>query len=234
MPSVEPWRFEDVDAMRVCIISARGLMKKGLTQPGSNCFVTTRLGLNRSMDSPIVPNSTEPVWNEEYHLKWMPGYDQHRYLNMDVMHKDLIKRKHLGSIIIDLSAALNDSHERSHVQWYPLQAIASSKDQSCDRGQIYVSILRYPSHRRFRLPPAVDERLPDAPPSVVGAAASHTFKLVHLIKPTWCDVCDKFIFGVFNPQAYRCVECELTSHNDCIKACRVACDQRRSRRSHSQ
>ena len=37
----------------------------GLTQPGSNCFVTTRLGLNRSMDTPIVPNSTEPVWNEE-------------------------------------------------------------------------------------------------------------------------------------------------------------------------
>ena len=75
-------RFDEVDSVRVCIISARGLMKKGeavqqdrfsglmthaagLTQPGSNCFVTTRLGLNRSMDTPIVPNSTEPVWNEE-------------------------------------------------------------------------------------------------------------------------------------------------------------------------
>ena len=62
------------------------------------------------MDTPIVPNSTEPVWNEEcspasphvlsllllidcfffclrYHLKWTPGYEQHRYLNVDVMHK---------------------------------------------------------------------------------------------------------------------------------------------------
>jgi hypothetical protein len=75
-------RHEDIDQIRVCIISARALMKKGaapahcaafshslraqgLTQPGSNCFVTTRLGLNRSMDTPIVPNSTEPVWNEE-------------------------------------------------------------------------------------------------------------------------------------------------------------------------
>jgi hypothetical protein len=75
----------------------------GLTQPGSNCFVTTRLGLSRSMDTPIVPNSTEPVWNEEccsprllacmamtlrrYNLKCVPGFEAHRYLSVDVMHK---------------------------------------------------------------------------------------------------------------------------------------------------
>jgi hypothetical protein len=180
---------------------------------------------------------------------------------------------------------------------YPLQAIASSKDQSCDRGQVYISILRYPSNRchdsfppslplkvfflcirRFRLPPAVDERLPDVPPSVVGAAASHTFKLVHLIKPTWypplppppslprwrfvgltrfqvrrvrqvhlrrfqstgmLPTAFALVFPITGPsrvsaQAYRCVECDFTSHNDCIKLCRVGCEQRRSTRSHSQ
>ena len=101
------------------------------------------------------------------------------------MHKDLIKRKHLGSIVIDLQDGVRDSHERSCVQWYPLKAIAVSKDQSRDRGQLFVSILRYPSNRRYLLPPAVDERLPDIPPSVIGAAASHTFKLVHLRTPTW-------------------------------------------------
>ena len=74
---VEAWRFDEVDSIRVCVLSARGLIAKGMTQSGSNCYVTTRLGLNRSMDSPIVPNSTEPVWNEEYHLKWTPGYDNH-------------------------------------------------------------------------------------------------------------------------------------------------------------
>ena len=59
-------------------------------------------------------------------------------------------------------------------------------------------------------------------------------QLTLLLRPLCrCDVCDKFIFGVFNPQAYRCVTCDLTSHNDCIKACRVGCEQRRTQRSNS-
>ena len=47
---VEAWRFDEVDSIRVCVLSARGLIAKGMTQSGSNCYVTTRLGLNRSMD----------------------------------------------------------------------------------------------------------------------------------------------------------------------------------------
>jgi hypothetical protein len=200
-------------------------------------FLTNVSVFDRSMDTPIVPNSTEPVWNEEcvglvfllgwlscystcrYHLKWTPGYEQHRFLNIDVMHKvqpphqmpdcclapiasahsmrkDLIHRKHLGSVSIDLRCNISRStrnhicfanalhpyqrfftrqqraiaravvscfgclHTASSTQHafgvrYPLLAIASSKDQLCDRGQIFVSILRYPSYRHRPSPLAL-------------------------------------------------------------------------------
>eukprot|EP01125_Pyxidicula_operculata_P007815 TRINITY_DN2645_c0_g1_i1.p1 TRINITY_DN2645_c0_g1~~TRINITY_DN2645_c0_g1_i1.p1 ORF type:complete len:524 (+),score=61.34 TRINITY_DN2645_c0_g1_i1:65-1636(+) len=45
----------------------------------------------------------------------------------------------------------------------------------------------------------------------------HKFELVYFSKPTFCTLCDNFIWGVFNKQGYKCTDCEMTAHKDCYK-----------------
>ena len=51
------------------------------------------------------------------------------------------------------------------------------------------------------------------PPNVNG----HVWRSKYLTKPTWCKVCDAFIFGVTKEQqnAYKCFLCKMSAHRDC-------------------
>jgi serine/threonine protein kinase len=51
------------------------------------------------------------------------------------------------------------------------------------------------------------------PPNVNG----HVWRSKYLTKPTWCKVCDSFIFGVTKEQqnAYKCFLCKMSAHRDC-------------------
>ena len=40
----------------------------------------------------------------------------------------------------------------------------------------------------------------------------HTFVLHYFPKPTWCQFCDLFIFGVSAPQGYLCTKCKYAVH----------------------
>ena len=47
----------------------------------------------------------------------------------------------------------------------------------------------------------------------------HLLKKVTFSKPTWCDICGQFIWGL-SKQGYRCTNCHLVSHGG--KCCRKA------------
>jgi len=44
----------------------------------------------------------------------------------------------------------------------------------------------------------------------------HSFKLEFFKKPTWCDFCACFIWGVHSKQGYECTECEFKCHKKCM------------------
>lgn len=48
----------------------------------------------------------------------------------------------------------------------------------------------------------------------------HRFEAHH--KPTWCDVCEDFIWGLYT-QAMRCLHCRYTCHAKCVKYVHLDC-----------
>jgi Leucine-rich repeat (LRR) protein/CBS domain-containing protein len=65
----------------------------------------------------------------------------------------------------------------------------------------------------------------------------HTFRLVHFPKPTWCSVCQYFIWGVIGKQGYECSECLIPCHTYCVervaKSCAVGVASRAAARATS-
>mmetsp|Transcript_687 Transcript_687/g.926 ORF Transcript_687/g.926 Transcript_687/m.926 type:complete len:145 (-) Transcript_687:14-448(-) len=49
----------------------------------------------------------------------------------------------------------------------------------------------------------------------VNTDSSHQFEVYSFKKPTWCDYCSKFIFGL-RKQGYRCTSCAYNVHSDCL------------------
>lgn len=56
---------------------------------------------------------------------------------------------------------------------------------------------------------------------------NHTFEETSFAKPTWCDVCSKFIWGL-TKQGYRCADCKLECHKKCSKKVNQSCEEWRS------
>jgi len=44
----------------------------------------------------------------------------------------------------------------------------------------------------------------------------HSFKLHYFSRPTWCDFCELFIFGVTSAQGYKCKVCKYVAHKRCM------------------
>lgn len=56
-------------------------------------------------------------------------------------------------------------------------------------------------------------------PAPVPNVAGHVWRRKHLKKPTWCKICNSFIFGVTKEQqnAYKCLLCKTIGHRDCCE-----------------
>ncbi|XP_069313449.1 RAS guanyl-releasing protein 4 isoform X2 [Eulemur rufifrons] len=61
--------------------------------------------------------------------------------------------------------------------------------------------------------------------SKLGLAFLHTFHEVTLRKPTFCDSCNGFLWGV-TKQGYRCRDCGLCCHKHCRDQVKVECKRR--------
>uniref|UniRef100_A0A8C5YR06 RAS guanyl releasing protein 4 n=1 Tax=Marmota marmota marmota TaxID=9994 RepID=A0A8C5YR06_MARMA len=61
--------------------------------------------------------------------------------------------------------------------------------------------------------------------SKLGLAFLHTFHEVTLRKPTFCDNCNGFLWGV-TKQGYRCRDCGLCCHKHCRDQVKVECKKR--------
>uniref|UniRef100_A0A8C5VN28 RAS guanyl releasing protein 4 n=1 Tax=Microcebus murinus TaxID=30608 RepID=A0A8C5VN28_MICMU len=61
--------------------------------------------------------------------------------------------------------------------------------------------------------------------SKLGLAFLHTFHEVTLRKPTFCDSCSGFLWGV-TKQGYRCRDCGLCCHKHCRDQVKVECKRR--------
>ncbi|PNJ06776.1 RASGRP4 isoform 12 [Pongo abelii] len=61
--------------------------------------------------------------------------------------------------------------------------------------------------------------------SKLGLAFLHTFHEVTFRKPTFCDSCSGFLWGV-TKQGYRCRECGLCCHKHCREQLKVECKKR--------
>ncbi|KAL2763285.1 RAS guanyl-releasing protein 4 isoform g, partial [Daubentonia madagascariensis] len=61
--------------------------------------------------------------------------------------------------------------------------------------------------------------------SKLGLAFLHTFHEVTLRKPTFCDSCSGFLWGV-TKQGYRCRDCGLCCHKHCRDQVKVECKKR--------
>ena len=57
----------------------------------------------------------------------------------------------------------------------------------------------------------------ERPAASTAATLGHVHRLKDKVlhRPHWCDACGKFIVGV---HAYRCAECPLLIHKECVKA----------------
>eukprot|EP01103_Thecamoeba_quadrilineata_P015386 TRINITY_DN4848_c0_g1_i2.p1 TRINITY_DN4848_c0_g1~~TRINITY_DN4848_c0_g1_i2.p1 ORF type:complete len:1104 (-),score=200.10 TRINITY_DN4848_c0_g1_i2:48-3359(-) len=53
---------------------------------------------------------------------------------------------------------------------------------------------------------------------------AHKFVLYHFNKPTWCQVCSKFIWGI-GKQGFCCTDCKFSSHKECLSKCPANCGQ---------
>ncbi|XP_047645768.1 RAS guanyl-releasing protein 4 isoform X1 [Phacochoerus africanus] len=61
--------------------------------------------------------------------------------------------------------------------------------------------------------------------SKLGLSFLHTFQEVTFRKPTFCDSCNGFLWGV-SKQGYRCRECGLCCHKHCRDQVKVECKKR--------
>lgn len=55
--------------------------------------------------------------------------------------------------------------------------------------------------------------------------APHKFKLHRFDRPTWCDFCTKFIWGVGVKQGYKCKLCDYATHKRCHTLVPSTCTQ---------
>ena len=53
----------------------------------------------------------------------------------------------------------------------------------------------------------------------------HIWYQKFLKRPTWCDICTKFIYGITLEQqhAFKCGHCKLIAHHDCLLKMTVQC-----------
>eukprot|EP01104_Vermistella_antarctica_P009752 TRINITY_DN2532_c0_g3_i1.p1 TRINITY_DN2532_c0_g3~~TRINITY_DN2532_c0_g3_i1.p1 ORF type:complete len:511 (-),score=135.90 TRINITY_DN2532_c0_g3_i1:75-1607(-) len=58
---------------------------------------------------------------------------------------------------------------------------------------------------------------------------THAFQTFNFKQPTWCDVCSKFIWGLYK-QGKRCKVCHVNAHSACVKACTIECNASRADR----
>lgn len=63
--------------------------------------------------------------------------------------------------------------------------------------------------------------------SSTAIARTHNFCTFNFKQPTWCDVCQKFIWGLYK-QGKRCKVCHLNAHSACAKTCTLPCDASRA------
>jgi len=59
------------------------------------------------------------------------------------------------------------------------------------------------------------EESPKTPPSPKSSLIPHDFIETHLNKPTFCNWCDGFIWGI-GKQGFQCRVCNFTVHKKCI------------------
>ncbi|KAH3765554.1 hypothetical protein Pelo_2594 [Pelomyxa schiedti] len=53
---------------------------------------------------------------------------------------------------------------------------------------------------------------------------SHQFTRVHFNKPTWCEFCGGFLWGVWSKQGFQCSDCKFVCHEKCATSVRSKCN----------
>jgi len=208
------WTPGDVNRVRVVVLAARDLVSKQMVGTGSNSFVELQLGKNKRQTK-IIPSTCSPSWVEPFYIPYTAGFEMHETLQVRVMHKDKLRdARHLGTLHVQMSS-LKDGPQQSHAEWFKLSPLEKSNVK--ERGEIFLSICRYPTQFQDSLPSAVPDHIGDVPDALVGAAATHNWKQVFFKKPTWCDICRKFFWGVIDTQGKKCSNCKMVVHNDCLK-----------------
>lgn len=61
----------------------------------------------------------------------------------------------------------------------------------------------------------------------------HRFHKTQFNSPTWCDFCDKFIWGVGYKQGFQCFVCDVVCHPKCVGKFPYDCGKKFSSK-HSQ
>jgi calcium/calmodulin-dependent protein kinase I len=71
----------------------------------------------------------------------------------------------------------------------------------------------------------VDDEVRNKPKKKVRevTGVEHTFKPHTYYKPTWCELCDDFLWGIHH-QGYQCKKCKMDVHKHCRKVTPKSCD----------
>lgn len=62
---------------------------------------------------------------------------------------------------------------------------------------------------------------------------THNFLKHHFNRPTWCKLCDEFIWGL-GKQGYRCDKCKFAVHKKCLEKVKTGCAPKEKRKSKSR
>lgn len=122
-----------------------------------------------------------------------------------MLHDDKVAGvKHLGTVRISLDdindpeekRILKDSSLQSDCRWWKLEPLPTSNFKG-PRGELFLSILRYPTQSqksvpcallfgcsRAQLPPVLVSAHSDVPPTISAIASTHNFKLTFLMRPS--------------------------------------------------
>jgi hypothetical protein len=152
-----PWHGEKCDRMRVVVCSARNVMAKTLFGSSSDCQCILKFG-SRECSTAVVKGTLQPCWNVAFYFNYDTSNAHHDHLHVEVIHAGLLGPKLLGCVDVKMNT-LDDCPDRCVIKSFELQPGPESKNQSRSRGEIDLSILRYPA--RFHPTSTTPNTLPD-------------------------------------------------------------------------
>jgi hypothetical protein len=163
MPSASGWKC---DRMRVVVFSARDVLAKNFFGFSSDCQCNLKFG-SREKSTSVVKGTLQATWNVAFDFNYDSSNAHHDRLHVEVIHAGLLEDplgpKLLGYVGVNMNT-LDDCPDRCATKWFELQPGPESKDKTCRRGEILLSILRHPV--RFhpastKLPAVIDPEKPN-------------------------------------------------------------------------